>query len=184
MGECCSDEFAQALSDQFNKADPTFTFEPDDTGIYTDTAEYTHLIPECTNISCGYSGEHTPSETLDVEFLVALRNACIHCVDWDDLPVVREAARPLPRWETSYWGATPLPGVKSKKKGRKAYPTDEWDLQQWGWRELSKWCKSDPEGAADLLLTLADALVESQTRPADDAQTPLTKDEWDYSLNF
>jgi hypothetical protein len=181
MGECCSDEFAQALSDQFNAINHTFLFEPDDTGIYTDTAEYTHLIPECTNISCGYQGEHTPSETLDVEFLVALCEACIY-VDWESLPVVREAARPsLSRYDTYMGGGygASLPSKGKKKKGRKAYPTDEWDLQKWGWRDLTKWCKSDPEGAADLILTLADQLVEMQTRASDEAQTPLPSD-WDY----
>lgn len=66
-GRSCSDDFAYDLSDALNKECEDFMFVPDDTGVYTDTAEFVNLIPECTNISVGYFSEHTPSEKLDLE---------------------------------------------------------------------------------------------------------------------
>jgi hypothetical protein len=87
-GRCCSDEFAQALADAIN-ADGVSMYAPDDTGVFTDTANYTELIPECTNLSCGYANEHSSNETLHLPTLVALRDACLN-IDWAGLPVVRD----------------------------------------------------------------------------------------------
>lgn len=72
---CCSDDFA----DSFIKlmAEQGLEMSKDDGGIFTDTANYTDHIGECTNISCGYMYEHTQKETLDIEFLVSLKNAVI-----------------------------------------------------------------------------------------------------------
>ena len=63
----------------------------DPTGIYTDTAEYMHLIPECVNVSIGYEHEHGSSETLDIDYVLSLRNAMVS-VDWvrANLPVSRD----------------------------------------------------------------------------------------------
>jgi hypothetical protein len=68
-GTCCSDEFGKQLGSLLGthwKLDPT--------GTFTDTANYTGIIPECTNISVGYFDQHGPKETLDVGFLVQLKN--------------------------------------------------------------------------------------------------------------
>lgn len=86
-GRCCSDVFAEALSDQLNAAG--MLMMPDPTGVYTDTAEFTELIPECTNISAGYQHEHSVRETLDTEHLQQLLVAVLQ-VDWDDLPTERD----------------------------------------------------------------------------------------------
>lgn len=88
-GMCCSDDFAQTLSDAFNALDDNFMYAPDDSGVYTDTAEYVDLIAECTNVSCGYYDEHTSKERLFVPHLMALRDACIK-LDWSALPVTRQ----------------------------------------------------------------------------------------------
>jgi uncharacterized protein (UPF0335 family) len=51
---------------------------------------------ECTNISVGYSKEHTTSETQNIAHLEKLVEACIH-IKWDELPVKRnpeEVIRP------------------------------------------------------------------------------------------
>jgi hypothetical protein len=85
---CCSDTFARALADQLNQGG--LHLAPDSTGVYTDTAEYTHLIPECTNISVGYESEHTMHETLYVEFLYQLRDAIVTYFDPNPFPVVRD----------------------------------------------------------------------------------------------
>mgnify|MGYP006273159431 CR=1 FL=1 len=91
-GRCCSDEFAQALADSLNDVHPDYIMlMPDDTGIYTDTAEFVDIIPECTNISVGYSGAHGPQESLNVAYLERLADAATQ-IDWDALPTTRDPA--------------------------------------------------------------------------------------------
>lgn len=85
-GQCCSEEFANALAGQLNDANDSFMFAPDDTGVYTDTAEYTEQIRECTNVSVGYYNEHSASECLDYTFFSQLANAVL-LVRWEELPI-------------------------------------------------------------------------------------------------
>jgi len=87
-GRCCSDEFADALSGELC-ADGVLMYLGDDTGVYTDTAEFTDSIPECTNISCGYMYEHTPKEELNMGHFDRLAVAVL-LIAWDDLPVHRD----------------------------------------------------------------------------------------------
>lgn len=84
FGRCCSDEFAQHLAGQIGGG-----YEPCAWGVFTDTANYTKLVAECTNISVGYENEHGPRETLDVNHLQALLAALLR-VDWENLPTVRD----------------------------------------------------------------------------------------------
>lgn len=81
---CASDAFARSLAKQLGAG-----YRPDDTGSYTDTNEYAHLIPECTNISVGYRHQHSSRETQDVPFLIALRDTLIG-LDWSALEVERD----------------------------------------------------------------------------------------------
>ena len=53
---CCSDAFADSLAAQLPG------YKPDETGVFTDSANYTHLISECTNLSVGYAYEHSSRE--------------------------------------------------------------------------------------------------------------------------
>lgn len=94
-GRCCSDTFGEALADALNRQNDDFMYAIDDSGVFTDTANYTELIPECTNVSCGYYKEHGPDEYLDVAHLEALRAACI-ALDWEALPTERQPAADLP----------------------------------------------------------------------------------------
>jgi hypothetical protein len=76
----------------------------DDTGVYTDTAEFTDIIPECTNISVGYAREHTQEESLDLVYYQNLA-VSILSVDWDALPVERDPSvvEPLHDYTTGNW---------------------------------------------------------------------------------
>jgi hypothetical protein len=65
-------------------------FAPDDTGLYTDSVSYTHLIPECTNISVGYEGAHSSNERFDLEFLMLMLLPSLMKVDYSALPAVRD----------------------------------------------------------------------------------------------
>lgn len=87
-GRCCSDVFAEALAADLS-ADMTLMYSPDSTGVYTDTAEFVTVIPECTNISVGYDHEHSERESLDILHLVALAERCA-LIAWDNLPTDRD----------------------------------------------------------------------------------------------
>jgi hypothetical protein len=97
-GKCCSDEFGLALASKLDMG-----HKLDETGVYTDTAEFTSIISECTNVSVGYESEHTPNEVQDVEYLLALRKACIK-VDWEALPAVRDPKEVEDLWDAYGYG--------------------------------------------------------------------------------
>lgn len=69
---CASEAFATSLS----RAMPSLNYKAAH-GMFTDTAEYTGLIAECSNLSVGYYNEHTMRELLDLDHLVELRDALI-----------------------------------------------------------------------------------------------------------
>ena len=83
-GPCCSDEFATSLSDALG-----MDHIIDPTGSFTDSANYTHLIAECTNVSIGYENCHTGAETLNYRHLFELVSNLIK-VDFSSLAIVRK----------------------------------------------------------------------------------------------
>lgn len=89
---CCSDKFGEELSKQLNDAESSFKYKNDPTGIYTDSAQFVKIYPECTNISVGYYSEHTFSERQDIAHLTRLAEACTK-VDWNSLPVERDPSK-------------------------------------------------------------------------------------------
>lgn len=84
---CCSDNFAKALANEL-----FMKHKPCPHGIFTDTANYIELIPECTNISIGYDREHSSHEALDVDYLLELAEAVME-VNWEKLPTERKPER-------------------------------------------------------------------------------------------
>ena len=90
-GICCSLGFAKELSRRLNSVESSFKYSPDPTGIFTDSAEFTSLIPECTNISVGYYNEHTSYEMQDILHLEKLCKAVCK-IDWETLPIIRETS--------------------------------------------------------------------------------------------
>jgi hypothetical protein len=101
-GQCCSLEFAVALSNGLNniiKAQWS-RFAPCDTGLFTDSANYTHLIPECTNLSVGYFEAHSRGEHFDLVFLEQMLLPALLKLDWSALPTKREAK---PRYQPPKW---------------------------------------------------------------------------------
>lgn len=76
--KACDDEFAAKLSLQLNAHLPTtYSVSPSAQGGMTDIYHYIGLIKRCTNISVGYTRQHSPNETLDVDYLMGLRDACL-----------------------------------------------------------------------------------------------------------
>lgn len=98
-GRCCSDAFARALGRALDLG-----MRPDDTGSFTDTANYMELVPECTNISVGYYNQHSRDEMLFPEFLERLLEALCE-LDVYKLPVERDPALQYQdeyRWPDAY----------------------------------------------------------------------------------
>ncbi len=89
---CCSDKFGDELSKMLNDVESTFKYKNDPTGVYTDSAQFVKIYPECTNISVGYYSEHTYSERQDIEHLNKLAEACTK-IDWNSLPVERDPSK-------------------------------------------------------------------------------------------
>lgn len=87
---CCSDLFAHSLADQLNTTGNGLTFRPCDSGLFTDTANYTNIIGECTNLSVGYFDAHSRSETLNAHFLARLLPA-LCAIDPDRLADMRKS---------------------------------------------------------------------------------------------
>ena len=85
--QCCSNEFADSLCKELNKNGMKMSLDP--TGVFTDSANFIDLIPECTNVSVGYFNEHTHDEMQNMTFLEKLAKACVG-VNWNGLKVSRK----------------------------------------------------------------------------------------------
>jgi hypothetical protein len=106
----CSDDFADALVKELNRYG--LNYKKDSTGVYTDSAEFSSLIPECTNLSVGYYKEHTHEEHQDINHLILLCSV-VAKIDWESLPTKRDTSKI--EWDNEYyynWGEY---GIKSKR---------------------------------------------------------------------
>lgn len=65
-----SNEFANSIAGLLGGK-----YKPDPTGLFTDTAKYAEIIPECSNLSVGYHDAHSSGEWQDYEFALDLLNA-------------------------------------------------------------------------------------------------------------
>jgi hypothetical protein len=83
----CSDEFAESLCQEL--INQGLHYELDNTGAFTDSANFINVINECTNISVGYFKEHTTGEYVNITFLEQLCKACIN-IDWENLTINRK----------------------------------------------------------------------------------------------
>lgn len=162
MGRCASDTFCQALASALNEHNDNLMYSPDDTGVYTDTAEFTDIIPECTNISVGYYNEHGERENLDIVHFAALAVA-VTKVDWENLPVDRDPTVPDyksykydSKFDTAWWS-----GYGVYKDDKDAMGTDGKDSTD----PMYKWQEDDEYFATEILF---DALYDAQAGHYDD----------------
>src|ERR1035437_1287963 len=125
----CSDKFADALISEIGKGG--IYLKKDDNGVYTDSAEFTDVIPECTNISVGYYDEHKFSERQDIKFLEELCQSLL-LVNWESLPTDRDPK------DTEY-----------KKYDYSDYDPDGWASSgNGGWNTNSGWSTNSSLGKA------------------------------------
>ncbi|GAB5387378.1 MAG: hypothetical protein Alpg2KO_03460 [Alphaproteobacteria bacterium] len=89
LGECASPEFGDGLADALNKGLGEKVYRGGVSGIFTDSAFYGGLIPECTNLSVGYFRQHGPLESFDLDWLEDKLIPALKGLDWDGLPTVR-----------------------------------------------------------------------------------------------
>ena len=95
-GRCASDEWAISFANQLNAIDDTISLSPN-VGTFTDSANFTDIIAECTNISVGYDKQHTAQETQDVAFADKLVQALLQ-IDWCKQPSHRNPADATPAY--------------------------------------------------------------------------------------
>lgn len=180
-GRCCSEDFANQLCTLLN-----MDHEPDDSGSFTDTASYTTLIPECTNVSVGYDNEHTARETLDLEYLTKLRDRVIEVFKALPELIVKRKVTDTDddRWSPydyltgGSWGrvnkvGSTLPRYKTWD-GVDPADMSEYDVLDMSTAELTRQVKEDPEGYTDLLVRFAQEMIyyrdmeDSRLEDADD----------------
>lgn len=138
-GRGCSKEFSVALSSELGGL-----YMPSDAGLFTDSDNYTDIIPECTNISVGYFDEHTAIERLDYRFLINLLST-VRNIDFESLPVIRE-----PEADADFYGYL-----------TQGYDDVPWD-SGYEWDALHQWVCNNPKQAADVLMDCG--YTESQLR--------------------
>ena len=147
-GDTSSLTFAQTMSELLNHG-TGFAYQPDDTGTFTDTANYADLIPECTNISVGYYDEHSGKETLDTWHVQALRDRVVAIFSADvKLPVVRDhtVVRPS-RWDIGFTSYL-------------ADPQDADDFLAMHFKDVVGYVRlTPPDEVAEKLLSLADEVA-------------------------
>lgn len=100
---CCSNAFAQSFASALGVAGlPGYL--PDDTGVFTDTANYVDHIAECSNLSVGYFDEHRQGEHADASHILKLRDA-LCTMDASSLVVERDASVTDTGWDDveSFW---------------------------------------------------------------------------------
>ena len=104
-GECCSTQFASAVCDAMNAyLPPKEQAEPSSLGSFTDSANYTELIAECTNLPVGYFDQHTSSEYFDLEWLERYAIPAYINMPWTDLPVKRNPVKKFNNLWSGYSG--------------------------------------------------------------------------------
>ena len=156
-GRCCSDEFAAELADRLTC--DTYFLAPDDGGTFTDTANYTDYIGECTNVSIGYYNEHSEKEYLDLAYLYSLRDKCIELA-WESLPSKRKPGEVDNSWSrfapygvSRSWWDSEFDYYKNKPEETVANQASD-DLSEMSWSELFAWIDEDPVAATDILYDL------------------------------
>lgn len=154
-GRTCSDEFAEAIGKALDMG-----HEIDPTGSFTDTANLSEIVPECTNISVGYEHEHSSNETLNAAYLLALVDRCITVFSDSelDLPTKRMPAD-YRTGSSGFWkGQTQVGGYASEY----GISVSAYDLPEMTTKELVELvdCMTYEE-LVELLREAGDAICEA-----------------------
>lgn len=150
-GRCCSDTFAHEMARRLGR--PADAVQ---SGIYTDSASFMHLIPECTNIGVGYADEHTQDETLDLNILSDLLEKAIKPETWADLPIHREPEPAQDFWfSTSSLGGRDWDTVADERESHELNGLFT-ELSQLSQVQLIQWVQDNPKQAAAYIMVYSD----------------------------
>lgn len=148
VGRTASDEFAEKLSSLLG-----MQYAPDNTGTFTDTANYAHIIPECTNVSVGYDNEHSGYETLDMWHVEELAAQLVKVFGMGDapLPVERDPKKSVSAFE--WFDSEVTFGFGSTCSASQ--------VLSMGYKQVVDFIKeSDARDVADLVFELAERVAE------------------------
>ena len=146
-GRCASDEWAIDFAEQLNDIDDTICLSPN-IGTFTDSANFTDIIAECTNISVGYDRQHTNQETQDVAFADKLVQALLQ-VDWLKQPSYRTPVDAPPAYLAPYADPDEYAGYLDDSLAEHIYY-----LEQLGTTYAEDLVFNDPHTAIELLTYL------------------------------
>lgn len=148
-GRAASDAFGKQFAILLNMG-----HELDPTGVYTDTAEYMDIVPECLNVSIGYESEHGSKESLDTNYVLKLRDAML-AVDWENTLLVVDrdpAAEPDYGWGSFGHSYSNSYGYDSITSAELAKATVN-DIEAWV-------AESDATSVAFTIIDLVDEIAE------------------------
>jgi hypothetical protein len=174
-GECCSEHFANSLCITLG---PDWT--PDNTGTFTDTANYIEFIAECTNVSVGYYDQHTKGEQQNVAFALELRQKLIE-LSWHLLPTVRIPKKEDPyesRLFTSFGSKWPKATPPGRPLLRHDLPTTLAEAMSSNDEDIENLIYDDPATAVDILIEALELLryvdfEDVEVTPADPPYNPM-----------
>jgi hypothetical protein len=131
-------------------------YELDDTGLFTDTAQYMDQVSECLNISIGYQSEHSNKETLDTDHVLKLRDKVL-AIKWDEITLPAERDYTQVEFKQGYgstYGAYDYYGMGTSPVIDELYAKDR--------KGLLNWIKTaHPEDVADAISELLDVYAYS-----------------------
>ena len=123
-----SDVVAEAFSADLS-AKLGMNHRSDSGGSFTDTANYDHIIPECTNMSVGYFNAHSARETQLLDYLWKLKDAFVR-IDCEGLVTERDAKAPVEWSMSGYYGYGDTL-IKPHKEARTAMGWSKQDDIKW-----------------------------------------------------
>lgn len=128
----------------------------DDTGLFTDTAQYMEQVSECLNISIGYQSEHSNKETLDTDHVLKLRDKIL-AIKWDEITLPAERDYTKVEYKQGYgstYGAYDYYGMGTSPVIDELYSKDH--------KGLLNWVKTaHPEDIVDAISELLDVYAYS-----------------------
>lgn len=120
--QCASDECGQWLVDELNSND-LLAYDISHEGVFTDSANFSNLIPECLNLSVGYYYQHTKYEVLDLDHLIILTEQ-LKKIDFSQACIKRDPTLS----DTSYYDDIPYSFKDNTKDSLYQYVVDNPDI--------------------------------------------------------
>lgn len=187
-GRCASDEYGNELAKRLNLTKFDKPYVISHKGVFTDSANYSRVVPECVNLGCFYVNQHTPREVVDVFGVERLAEAAC-AIDWSTLPIKRQLQAPQPQSYNGYNGQPgswrdvddyDVPGFGKHKSDKKqqqkplVLPT-AWEsifeeFDSFGPDDWEGYVDNDPISASRVM-----ALLHAKMRGLEHAQTLLAK---------